>query len=93
MCMVITAFCNAGAQLSQHLDSLTEHRNFYEGCTWEESDYVFIKGEGTMHDNRRHSLSVLDRGLTLFGENRVQEAKAKIPDCPGHILWLSLVIY
>ena len=28
-----------------------------------------------------------DCGLTLFGENRVQEAKAKIPDCPGHIRW------
>ena len=26
-----------------------------------------------------------DCGLTLFGENRVQEAKAKIPDCPGHL--------
>lgn len=26
-------------------------------------------------------------GLTLFGENRVQEAKAKIPDCPGHLHW------
>ena len=28
-----------------------------------------------------------DCGLTLFGENRVQEAKAKIPDCPGHLSW------
>ena len=28
-----------------------------------------------------------DCGLTLFGENRVQEAKAKIPDCPGHLRW------
>ena len=26
-------------------------------------------------------------GLTLFGENRVQEAKAKIPQCPTHIQW------
>jgi hypothetical protein len=26
-------------------------------------------------------------GLTLFGENRVQEAKAKIPLCPGHLRW------
>jgi hypothetical protein len=26
-------------------------------------------------------------GLTLFGENRVQEAKAKIPLCPGHLHW------
>ena len=26
-------------------------------------------------------------GLTVFGENRVQEAKAKIPDCPGHVRW------
>ncbi len=24
-------------------------------------------------------------GLTLFGENKVQEAKAKIPQCPGHL--------
>ncbi len=26
-------------------------------------------------------------GLRLFGENRVQEAKAKIPQCPGHLAW------
>lgn len=26
-------------------------------------------------------------GLTLFGENRVQEAKAKIPLCPSHLRW------
>lgn len=26
-------------------------------------------------------------GLTLFGENKVQEAKAKIPLCPGHLRW------
>jgi PLP dependent protein len=26
-------------------------------------------------------------GLNLFGENKVQEAKAKIPLCPGHLRW------
>jgi len=26
-------------------------------------------------------------GLTLFGENKVQEAKAKIPLCPGRLEW------
>jgi pyridoxal phosphate enzyme (YggS family) len=26
-------------------------------------------------------------GLRLFGENRVQEAKAKIPSCPGNLEW------
>jgi len=26
-------------------------------------------------------------GLTLFGENKVQEAKAKIPMCPGRLRW------
>ncbi len=26
-------------------------------------------------------------GQTLFGENKVQEAKAKIPLCPGHLRW------
>ena len=26
-------------------------------------------------------------GLILFGENKVQEAKAKIPLCPGHLRW------
>jgi len=26
-------------------------------------------------------------GLTLFGENKVQEAKAKIPLCPAHARW------
>src|ERR1039457_5514077 len=26
-------------------------------------------------------------GLTLFGENKVQEARAKIPLCPGKLRW------
>jgi hypothetical protein len=26
-------------------------------------------------------------GLTLFGENRVQEARLKIGQCPGHLRW------
>ncbi len=26
-------------------------------------------------------------GLTVFGENKVQEAQAKIPLCPGHLTW------
>ena len=26
-------------------------------------------------------------GLSLFGENKVQEAKAKIPQCPGRLRW------
>ncbi len=26
-------------------------------------------------------------GLSLFGENRIQEAVAKIPECPGHLRW------
>src|SRR5688572_18164051 len=28
-----------------------------------------------------------EAGHTVFGENRVQEAKAKIPLCPGHSRW------
>jgi pyridoxal phosphate enzyme (YggS family) len=28
-----------------------------------------------------------EAGQTLFGENRVQEARAKIPLCPGHLRW------
>lgn len=26
-------------------------------------------------------------GLVLFGENKIQEARAKIPLCPGHLKW------
>lgn len=26
-------------------------------------------------------------GITLFGENRIQEAAAKIPECPGQVRW------
>ena len=26
-------------------------------------------------------------GLTLFGESKVQEARAKLPLCPGHLRW------
>ena len=28
-----------------------------------------------------------DCGLTLFGESKVQEAKVKIPMCPGRLRW------
>jgi len=31
--------------------------------------------------------SAADAGQLIFGENRVQEAKAKIPQCPGHARW------
>jgi pyridoxal phosphate enzyme (YggS family) len=31
--------------------------------------------------------AVADLGLTFFGENKVQEAKAKIPECPAHLHW------
>lgn len=26
-------------------------------------------------------------GVTVFGESKVQEARAKIPRCPGHVIW------
>ncbi len=31
--------------------------------------------------------AVAGLGLNLFGENKVQEAKAKIPLCPGNLRW------
>src|SRR6266516_7813116 len=31
--------------------------------------------------------ALADLGLNLFGENKVQEAKAKIPLCPGNLRW------
>src|SRR5262245_55808798 len=31
--------------------------------------------------------AVTELGLKGFGENKVQEAKAKIPLCPGHLRW------
>jgi len=31
--------------------------------------------------------AAVEAGQILFGENRVQEAKAKIPLCPGHLRW------
>lgn len=31
--------------------------------------------------------TLADSGLTLIGENRLQEAKAKIPLCPGRLRW------
>jgi hypothetical protein len=29
----------------------------------------------------------VEAGLTVFGESRVQEARQKIPLCPGHLTW------
>jgi len=31
--------------------------------------------------------AAVDSGQILFGENKVQEAKAKIPSCPGRLRW------
>jgi pyridoxal phosphate enzyme (YggS family) len=31
--------------------------------------------------------AVSELGLNVFGENKVQEARAKIPLCPGHLRW------
>ncbi|MFO1514988.1 MAG: YggS family pyridoxal phosphate-dependent enzyme [Verrucomicrobiota bacterium] len=31
--------------------------------------------------------SAVEAGLTFFGENKIQEAKAKIPLCPGRARW------
>lgn len=32
-------------------------------------------------------IEAADAGQLLFGENKVQEAQAKIPLCPGHLQW------
>jgi len=32
-------------------------------------------------------LAAVKLGLTLFGENRLQEARSKIPLCPAHLRW------
>ncbi|MFA7370098.1 MAG: YggS family pyridoxal phosphate-dependent enzyme, partial [Kiritimatiellales bacterium] len=32
-------------------------------------------------------LEAAGAGQIIFGENRVQEAQAKIPLCPGHLQW------
>ncbi len=31
--------------------------------------------------------AVAELGVRLFGESRIQEAKLKIPQCPGHLRW------
>src|SRR5437762_11184219 len=31
--------------------------------------------------------TIAELGLNLVGENKVQEAKVKIPLCPGHLRW------
>jgi len=32
-------------------------------------------------------IEAADAGQVLFGENKVQEAQGKIPQCPGHLQW------
>lgn len=34
-----------------------------------------------------HVREAAENGLTVIGENRVQEARQKIPLCPGHLEW------
>jgi hypothetical protein len=60
-----------------------------EPATWDEALEVVTKRLGQIKQKFGPDAirEAADCGVEVFGENRVQEAAAKIPDCPGHLTW------
>jgi len=63
-------------------------RRIREACARADRDPQSVTlqavSKGQLPDTVR---TAADLGLTLFGENRVQEARVKIPLCPGRLRW------
>jgi pyridoxal phosphate enzyme (YggS family) len=51
-----------------------------------EPDDITLLGVSKFHGPEAVA-ALARRGLRCFGESRVQEARIKIPQCPGHIEW------
>ena len=56
------------------------------GRTWRRPDSIQLVAISKTHDAEKVRAAV-EAGQTLFGESRVQEARAKIPELPSNLRW------
>lgn len=72
--------------LSANLEIIRQ--NIQNACTKAHRDPDEVR---IMAVSKKQSADVIrqavDCGLTLFGENRIQEARLKMPECPNRIEW------
>lgn len=63
-------------------------RRIREACTRAGRDPASVELMAVSKNHPPESVRAMaDLGVRLFGENRVQEARAKIPLCPTHLRW------
>ena len=72
--------------LAENLDSIQQRIRAACQRAGREPDSVALLAVTKTHPPEAVSAAA-GLGLTLFGENKVQEAKAKIPLCPGRLRW------
>lgn len=72
--------------LAENLDAIRKRiRAACDRCDREPNAITLLAVSKTHPPETLSTASEL--GLLLFGENKVQEAKAKIPQCPGRLRW------
>jgi pyridoxal phosphate enzyme (YggS family) len=76
----------AAVSLAENLDSIQQRIRAACQRTGREPNSVALLAVAKTHPPEAVSAAA-DLGLTLFGENKVQEARAKIPLCPGRLRW------
>ncbi len=72
--------------LAENLDSIQQRIRAACQRAGREPNSVALLAVAKTHPPEAVS-AVADLGLSLFGENKVQEARAKIPLCPGRLRW------
>src|ERR1041385_3542683 len=66
----------------------TIRRRIVEACARAKRDPAEVQWVAVAKGHGPEAVgAAADAGQTLFGENKVQEAKAKIPLCPGRLRW------
>src|ERR1041385_2091393 len=66
----------------------TIRRRIVEACARAKRDPAEVQWVAVAKGHGPEAVgAAADAGQTLFGENKVQEAKAKIPLCPGKLRW------
>ena len=72
--------------IAETLDAI--HLKIAEACTRSRRNPIDVALMGVSKNQPAAAVEEAARaGLRLFGENRVQEAKGKIPQCPGSLSW------
>jgi pyridoxal phosphate enzyme (YggS family) len=77
---------DAAVSLAENLDSIQQRIRAACQRTGRDPNSVSLLAVAKTHPPAAVNAAA-DLGLLLFGENKVQEARAKIPLCPGRLRW------